>query len=55
MHSIDNLFDKIAVGYFLLIGDSLNFILYDYQAMTDVDIMPGLNDPRYLILCVEIR
>jgi len=23
--------------------------------MTDVDIMPGLNDPRYLILCVEIR
>ncbi len=44
MHSIDALFDKIAVGfYFYYIFNKLI-----YQAITDIDIMPGVNDPRQI-------
>ncbi len=44
MHSIDALFDKIAVGfYFYQIFNKLI-----YQAITDIDIMPGVNDPRQI-------
>lgn len=46
MQSIDELFDKIAVSPS---GVVPQFAPYraSSQAVTDIDVMPGVNDPRY--------